>query len=81
MMVVIGDSKARYDAVQKLPKETMYFTFIHPTALIMDELNTEIGEGSFIGANSILTTNIKFLPTSKRSLFSLIKSLLNITIS
>jgi len=59
MMVAIGDSKARFDAVQKLPKETIYFTFIHPTALIMDELNIEIGEGSFIGAYSILTTNIK----------------------
>lgn len=59
MMVAIGDSKARFDIVQKLPKETIYFTFIHPTALIMDKLNIEIGEGSFIGANSILTTNIK----------------------
>ena len=58
MMVAIGDSKARYEAVKKLPKETIYFTFTHPTALIMDE-NIEIGEGSFIGANSILTTNIK----------------------
>ena len=58
MMVAIGDSKARYEAVQKLPKETIYFTFIHPTALIMDE-NIEIGNGSFIGAYSILTTNIK----------------------
>jgi len=58
MMVAIGDSKARFDAVQKLPKETIYFTFTHPTTLIMDE-NIEIGEGSFIGANSILTTNIK----------------------
>jgi sugar O-acyltransferase (sialic acid O-acetyltransferase NeuD family) len=59
MMVAIGDSKARYDAVQKLPEETMYFTFIHPTALIMDELSIEIGDGSFIGAHCILTTNIK----------------------
>lgn len=58
MMVAIGDSKARYDAVQKLPKDTKYHTFIHPTALLMDK-NIEIGEGSFIGANSILTTNIK----------------------
>ena len=58
MMIAIGDSKARYDAVQKLPKETKYHTFIHPTALLMDK-NIEIGEGSFIGANSILTTNIK----------------------
>jgi len=58
MMVAVGDSKDRFDMVQKLPKETIYFTFIHPTALILDD-NIEIGEGSFIGANSILTTNIK----------------------
>ena len=58
MMVAVGNSKDRFDIVQKLPKETQYFTFIHPTALIMDE-NIEIGEGSFIGAYSILTTNIR----------------------
>lgn len=58
MMVAVGDSKARYDMVQKLPKKTKFFTFIHPTVLIMDD-SVEIGEGSFIGANSILTTNIK----------------------
>ena len=58
MMVAVANSKDRYDIVQKLPKETMYFTFIHPTALIMDK-NIEIGKGSFIGAYSVLTTNIK----------------------
>ena len=58
MMVAVGDSKVRYDMVQKLPKETRFFTFIHPTVLILDD-SIEIGEGSFIGANSILTTNIK----------------------
>jgi len=58
MMVAIGDSKSRFDVVQKLPKETIYFTYIHPTALILDD-NIEIEEGSFIGAYSILTTNIK----------------------
>ena len=58
VMVAIGDSKIRFDMVQKLPKETTYFTFIHPTSLILDN-NIEIGEGSFIGAYSILTTNIK----------------------
>jgi len=58
VMVAIADPKIRYDIVQKLPKGTKYFTFIHPTALIMDDI--EIGEGSFIGAYSILTTNIKF---------------------
>jgi len=58
MMIAVGDSKARFDIVQKLPKETVYFTFIHSTALILDD-NIEVGEGSFIGAYSILTTNIK----------------------
>lgn len=58
LMVAVADSKDRFDIVQRLPKETKYFTWIHPTALIMDE-NIEIGEGSFIGAYSIITTNIK----------------------
>jgi len=58
MMVAVADSRDRFDIVQKLPKETQYFTYIHPTVLIMDG-NIELGEGSFIGANSILTTNIK----------------------
>ena len=56
-MVAIADSRDRYDIVQRLPKDTQFFTFIHPTALLME--NIEIGEGSFIGAYSILTTNIK----------------------
>jgi len=58
LMVAVADSKTRFDIVQKLPKETKYFTWIHPTALIMSD-DVEIGEGSFIGAYSILTTNIK----------------------
>jgi sugar O-acyltransferase (sialic acid O-acetyltransferase NeuD family) len=58
MMVAIADSKVRAIVVNRLPKETKYFTFIHPSAQIMDD-NIEIGEGSFIGAGSILTTNIK----------------------
>ena len=57
VMVAVGSSKARFDIVQKLPSNTKYFTFIHPTALIMDSV--KIGEGSFIGAYSILTTNIR----------------------
>ena len=58
MMVAVADSKARAEVVSKLPKETKYFTFIHPSVHIMDD-NIEVGYGSFIGANSILTTNIK----------------------
>ena len=58
VIVAIANSKDRYDVVQRLPKETKYFTWVHPTAMVMDN-NIEIGEGSFIGAYSILTTNIK----------------------
>jgi sugar O-acyltransferase (sialic acid O-acetyltransferase NeuD family) len=57
VMVAIADPRDRYDTIQRLPKGVRFFTFVHPTALIMDDV--EIGEGSFIGANSILTTNIK----------------------
>ena len=56
-MIAVADSRDRYDIAQRLPKETQFFTFIHPTALLMGDV--EIGEGSFIGAYSILTTNIK----------------------
>jgi sugar O-acyltransferase (sialic acid O-acetyltransferase NeuD family) len=56
-MVAVADSRNRYDITQRLPKETQFFTFVHPTVLLMDGI--EIGEGSFIGAYSILTTNIK----------------------
>ena len=57
VMVAIADSKDRYETTQRLPNGTKFFKFIHPTALVMEDV--EIGEGSFIGANSILTTNIK----------------------
>ena len=57
VMVAIADPRVRYNIVQKLPEKTKYFTFIHPTTLIMNDV--EIGEGSFVGAYSILTTNIK----------------------
>lgn len=57
VMIAVADSKDRFDIAQRLPKGIQFFTFVHPTALIMDKV--EIGEGSFIGAYSILTTNIK----------------------
>jgi len=58
VIVAIGNSIDRKKIVDRLPPNTKYFTFIHPTAQIMDD-NIQIGEGSFIGANSIITTNIK----------------------
>jgi sugar O-acyltransferase (sialic acid O-acetyltransferase NeuD family) len=57
VMICIADPGVRNSIVERLPKETKYFTFIHPTALVMGEV--EIGEGSFIGSYSILTTGIK----------------------
>ena len=58
IMVAVADSKQRKAIVETLPNNTKYFTFIHPTVLMMDK-DIEIGEGSFIGAYSILTTNIR----------------------
>ena len=58
VMVAIGDSRSRFDLIHyTLPRFTKYFSFTHPTAIIGDDV--EIGEGSFIGAHSILTSNIK----------------------
>jgi len=57
IMIAVANSKDRFDIAKRLPSEICFFTFIHPTSLIMD--NVEIGEGSFIVAYSILTTNIK----------------------
>ena len=57
MMVAVSDSQERKKIVEKLPENTSYFTFVHPTTQILST-DVEIGEGSFIGANSIITTNI-----------------------
>jgi len=39
-----------------LPKETIFYNFIHPTAQIFGKV--KIGLGCFIGANSIITTDV-----------------------
>lgn len=57
IIIAVADPKERQKIVERLPKETRYFKFIHPTAQIMSK-DVVIGEGSFIGANSIITTNI-----------------------
>jgi sugar O-acyltransferase (sialic acid O-acetyltransferase NeuD family) len=57
VLIAVGDSRTRYDMVNKLPKETKYFTYIHPSAQLLSPIS--IGEGSFIGANCVLTYNIK----------------------
>lgn len=57
-LVAVGDPLHRMSIVQKLPKNTKFFSFIHPSVQILDN-NIEIGDGSIICAGSILTTNIK----------------------
>lgn len=56
VMIAISDPKAREDIVNRMPPETRYFSFVHPTAIISEDL--QIGEGSFVGAYSIITTNV-----------------------
>lgn len=58
IMIAISDCFEREKIVNRLPPETRYFTFIHPSVKIFDK-NFQIGKGSFIGANSIITTNVK----------------------
>jgi sugar O-acyltransferase (sialic acid O-acetyltransferase NeuD family) len=58
VLIAVGDPRDRFNIVQKLPKETKYFTFIHPSAIIIGK-DVKIGEGSIVCAGSIITTNIK----------------------
>ena len=57
VMITIGNPISKSHFLSKLPQNTKFFSWVHPTSLVME--NVEIGEGSFVGAFSILTTNIK----------------------
>jgi sugar O-acyltransferase (sialic acid O-acetyltransferase NeuD family) len=57
VMIAISNPKVRANIVDRLPSNTKFFTYIHPTSLILN--NVKIGVGSFIGAYSILTTDIE----------------------
>jgi sugar O-acyltransferase (sialic acid O-acetyltransferase NeuD family) len=58
LIIAIADGVAREKIVNDLPKETKYYTYIHPSVQIHGN-DVEIGEGSIICAGTILTTNIK----------------------
>lgn len=58
VVVAVGEPKDRFDIVNRLPKDTKYFTHIHPSVQILGEY-IEIGEGSIICAGTIITTNVK----------------------
>ena len=57
VIIAIGNPTDRYNMFKKLPPETKYFTYIHPSAQIMDS-KVNIGIGSIICANTIITTNV-----------------------
>jgi sugar O-acyltransferase (sialic acid O-acetyltransferase NeuD family) len=58
LVIAIGDSNDREKMVNSLPKNTKYFTHIHPSVQIHGN-DVEIGEGSIICAGTIITTNVK----------------------
>jgi sugar O-acyltransferase (sialic acid O-acetyltransferase NeuD family) len=58
VVIAIGDPIERKKMVEKLPEDTEYFTYIHPTAVI-DLKTVEIGKGTIICPYCVLTTNIK----------------------
>jgi sugar O-acyltransferase (sialic acid O-acetyltransferase NeuD family) len=57
IMIAIADSQVRARIQKSLPEDTRYFSFIDPSAILLDR-NIVIGEGSFIGANCVITTNV-----------------------
>lgn len=58
VIIAVGDPNVRMKIANSLPKGIKYFKAIHKSVQILDQ-NIEIGEGSIICSNSILTTNIK----------------------
>ena len=56
-VVAIGDPITRKRITESMPKETSYFTHVHPSAQILAK-DVSIGRGSIVCANSIITTNV-----------------------
>jgi len=56
VLIAIGDGVARKEIVSRLPKETKYFSYIHPSAEILGN-DVEIGKGSIVCAGAVITTN------------------------
>ena len=59
VLIAIGDPKVRAEMVNKLPKETKYFTFVDPDAQIIGNINDiEFGEGTMI-CSGVVVLNSK----------------------
>jgi len=55
IIICLGESKDRQKVVDRLPIETEFFTYIHPTAIVGP--NVSLGEGTYVGPYCIITTN------------------------
>jgi len=58
IIVAIANPIVRENIVSKLPNTTKFFNAIHKSVQLLDD-NIEIGEGTIICSNSIITTNVK----------------------
>jgi sugar O-acyltransferase (sialic acid O-acetyltransferase NeuD family) len=56
-IISVGNPKIRKKVVESFPTDTKYITIIHPSVVMSEWV--EIGEGSIVTANVILTCNIK----------------------
>jgi sugar O-acyltransferase (sialic acid O-acetyltransferase NeuD family) len=60
VVIAIGDAKTKKQVFSKLnSKFISYPTLIHPSSILQEKECIEIGEGSIISANCVLTTDIK----------------------
>lgn len=57
VLIAVGDCKVRQDIAERLPSNTKFFNFIHPSALVHKD--TILGEGCFIGAYCMVMPNVK----------------------
>jgi sugar O-acyltransferase (sialic acid O-acetyltransferase NeuD family) len=56
IIIAIADPNAKEKIVSMLPKETAYFSFVHPMAIIYS--TNSIGQGTIIGPNAVITTDV-----------------------
>lgn len=57
LMVAVADPCQRKQIVERLPPATRFFSFVHSTALVLNDV--QIAAGCFVGAYCVLTSHIK----------------------
>lgn len=57
IIIAVANPKHKKLIVESLPLETQYFTFIHESCILADD-NIQIGEGSILCPNCVITTDV-----------------------